>query len=245
MKFEEKLSKLRKQNALSQEELAEKLNVSRQTISKWELGQTKPDSGKIMEIASLFNVSTDELLDDTSDVNNTRESLGEQNEKKPLNAVIIAILVVGLILAIGYICFWIFTSNFVNVLFNNTSSIINDTSDIIKQGINESKDRIEQGHNEMEKKGEGFNSVYNQAQNIIGNAQDSINQGHNEMEKREEEFNSGYNQVLETMQEMKEKSEQQQNESKARQERAIAEQEERQKQFYEQYNEILRKQQEF
>lgn len=43
MKFEEKLVKLRKANAFSQEDLAEKLDVARQTVSKWELGQSKPE----------------------------------------------------------------------------------------------------------------------------------------------------------------------------------------------------------
>ena len=44
MKLEEKIIKLRKRNAWSQEELAEKLDVTRQTVSKWELGQTTPDA---------------------------------------------------------------------------------------------------------------------------------------------------------------------------------------------------------
>ena len=49
MKFEEKLIKLRKEKLLSQEELGEKLDVTRQTISKWELGQSKPDMEKLKE----------------------------------------------------------------------------------------------------------------------------------------------------------------------------------------------------
>ena len=57
MKFEEKLIKLRKEKALSQEELGEKLNVTRQTISKWELGQSKPDMDKMKDMSNLFGVS--------------------------------------------------------------------------------------------------------------------------------------------------------------------------------------------
>ena len=53
MKFEQKLMNLRKQKSMSQEELAEKLNVTRQTISKWELGQSKPDMDKLLEISKL------------------------------------------------------------------------------------------------------------------------------------------------------------------------------------------------
>ena len=62
--FSEKLRSLRKDKSLSQEEVAEKLNVSRQTISKYELGDATPDLNKISEIAELFNVSFDYLLGD-------------------------------------------------------------------------------------------------------------------------------------------------------------------------------------
>ncbi len=58
----EKIQTLRIKNALSQEILAEKLNVSRQSVSKWELGQAIPEVDKIIQISKLFSVSTDELL---------------------------------------------------------------------------------------------------------------------------------------------------------------------------------------
>ena len=61
MKFEEKLMKLRKEKAWSQEELAEKLNVTRQTISKWELGQTVPDMYNLTKIAEVFGTTVSEL----------------------------------------------------------------------------------------------------------------------------------------------------------------------------------------
>ena len=53
---------LRKNNGLSQEELAEKLNVSRQAVSKWESGQSVPDVEKILALSKYFQVSTDFLL---------------------------------------------------------------------------------------------------------------------------------------------------------------------------------------
>lgn len=64
MTFNNKLIRLRKANAMSQEELAEKLNVSRQAISKWELGDVSPDSDKIVALSNLFGVTTDYLLKD-------------------------------------------------------------------------------------------------------------------------------------------------------------------------------------
>lgn len=62
MKLNEKILNLRKEKGLSQEELANLLNVSRQSVSKWELGETIPEVNKIIEIAGLFNVTTDYLL---------------------------------------------------------------------------------------------------------------------------------------------------------------------------------------
>ena len=57
-----KLLKLRKQHNLSQEELAEKLGISRQAISKWERGDAFPDTDNLILLARLYNVSLDELL---------------------------------------------------------------------------------------------------------------------------------------------------------------------------------------
>lgn len=57
-----KLLKLRKQHNLSQEELAEKLGISRQAISKWERAEASPDTDNLILLARLYNVSLDELL---------------------------------------------------------------------------------------------------------------------------------------------------------------------------------------
>ena len=60
----EKVMALRKKNNWSQEELAEKLNISRQSVSKWESGASIPDIDKIIALSGLFGVSTDYLLKD-------------------------------------------------------------------------------------------------------------------------------------------------------------------------------------
>ena len=57
-----KLYDLRKKKGLSQEEVADKLNVSRQTVSKWETDQSMPDFDKIVPICELYSITTDELL---------------------------------------------------------------------------------------------------------------------------------------------------------------------------------------
>lgn len=62
MDFKDKLYTLRKEKNYSQENLAEKINVTRQTISNWELGVSTPELQKIIELAEVFNITTDELL---------------------------------------------------------------------------------------------------------------------------------------------------------------------------------------
>jgi len=70
MNFAEKLSKLRMQKGYSQEALAEKLYVSRQAVSKWEVGSTLPETDKLIAISDFFNVSIDYLLKDNVHLNN-------------------------------------------------------------------------------------------------------------------------------------------------------------------------------
>lgn len=62
MNFSEKLLTLRKANNLTQEQLAEKLDVSRQSVSKWESGQATPELEKIVVMSAIFDVTTDYLL---------------------------------------------------------------------------------------------------------------------------------------------------------------------------------------
>lgn len=62
MDFPEKLLTLRKADDLTQEQLAEKLEVSRQSVSKWESGQATPELEKVVALSAIFNVTTDYLL---------------------------------------------------------------------------------------------------------------------------------------------------------------------------------------
>ncbi len=77
MKFEEKLILLRKQKGLSQEDLADLLNVSRQAVSRWELGTTLPDAPNLLALSDLFKVSIDYMLRDdyesAEDISNSIE----------------------------------------------------------------------------------------------------------------------------------------------------------------------------
>lgn len=62
MNLADNLKKIRSDNKLSQEQLAEKLGVSRQSVSKWESGQAYPEMDKVLQICQLFDLNIDELL---------------------------------------------------------------------------------------------------------------------------------------------------------------------------------------
>lgn len=77
MEFKKKLYELRKQKGISQEELSEKLNVSRQTLSKWELGTSTPDMEKLIAISDYFEISLDELV-----LGKEKENLHSEEKEK-------------------------------------------------------------------------------------------------------------------------------------------------------------------
>lgn len=71
----------RKRSGLSQEEVAEKLGVSRQTISKWELDETLPDIWQSKHLSNLYHVTMDELMDFDPDVKKIEEMIENTSEK--------------------------------------------------------------------------------------------------------------------------------------------------------------------
>ena len=76
MSFNEKLQMLRKKNNLSQEELASMLDVTRQSVSKWESGITYPEMDKLLSLCKIFKCSLEELTND--DI----KEIGLENKKK-------------------------------------------------------------------------------------------------------------------------------------------------------------------
>ena len=83
----DKIIELRKKNGLSQEELAEKLGVSRQAVSKWEGAQSVPDIQRILEMSRLFGVSTDYLLKDDMDFGSEAITESAAEADSPLRRV--------------------------------------------------------------------------------------------------------------------------------------------------------------
>lgn len=111
MKFDENLRAFRKQKEFSQEYLAEKMNVSRQTISKWENGTAMPDLKKLTDLASLFDVSMDELLgtsapdyktseSDNAELENLKQAFDEYKIKNKKTTIIFGAVSTALVVAL-------------------------------------------------------------------------------------------------------------------------------------------------
>ena len=113
MKFNENLKYLRKKEGLTQEQLAEKLNVSRQAVTKWESGKALPDIENLKEIAYIFSVSIDSLVEDIG-------SKRTNKIKKKIDDIgyfIFAILFIIMTQALSI-------GNFINQVINNEDIVI-------------------------------------------------------------------------------------------------------------------------
>lgn len=108
MKLNEKIIALRNKNQMSQGDLAEKLNVSRQSVSKWETGASIPDLDKLIVMSELFEVTMDELVKEDLMFGQAQEKPVEENgnvERKLETQVrekenILAVKIVGVILVV-------------------------------------------------------------------------------------------------------------------------------------------------
>ena len=131
-----KLVKLRKGNKLSQDSLADKLGITRQTISNWELNITKPDIVQIKNISEIFNISIDELLDNnTKDIiekkiSNTEKLTNKTNKyiKITLITLYFIILIFLIIITIYFFNKKDFTNDYQTSFRCNNNKIIYDVS---------------------------------------------------------------------------------------------------------------------
>lgn len=132
MKFGDKLCKLRKKEGLSQEELGEKLNVTRQTVSKWELGQSKPDTDKLIELCNLLGVNVNDLMDDNIEIKNNRHI--DSIEVKPRKWLLVVLIIVALAISVALINKLIMINNSKKANKNNA---INSVENIINNSFNQ------------------------------------------------------------------------------------------------------------
>lgn len=100
MNMADRIQYLRKSKGISQEELADKVGVSRQAVSKWESGQSMPDLEKIIIMSDYFDVTTDYILKGIELVEN-KEQKGKEIVSKVLYIASTALIVIGLLCAIG------------------------------------------------------------------------------------------------------------------------------------------------
>ena len=139
MNFNEKLMMLRKSKNLSQEQLGNELNVARQTVSKWELGETTPEMDKLIKMSEIFEVSLDELMKDQYiDINNN----DNDNDINNTNTQKLAGLTIKILKGIGIFLLSVFVITIIMIIlsfaaFNgektNTSVKIEDENEIIQE----------------------------------------------------------------------------------------------------------------
>ncbi|WMM23584.1 DUF3955 domain-containing protein [Tissierella sp. MB52-C2] len=105
MDFGEQLRKIRTDRGLTQEQVASKLNVSRQTISNWENNKNLPDLEMVVDISMTFNLSLDQLILGGENMNNMTEKLikdGSETRRAKMN--LISIIFGAVLLCIGVAC---------------------------------------------------------------------------------------------------------------------------------------------
>ena len=141
MKFYEKLIILRKKALLSQEELAEKLDVTRQTISKWELGQSKPDIDKLQMMSKLFEVDVNTLTNEDISLEDKVETKEDKNNKKEDGdrKFILYILIIIFIASLALLAYRVGTD-------------IKAKKEEIKEELRKEKEKAEKKQEEEEKK---------------------------------------------------------------------------------------------
>lgn len=116
MKLSDKIIQLRKSNGWSQEDLAEKLNVSRQAISRWEGATAQPDATNILQLSKLFGVTTDYLLNDEYESDNDLPKVKEVKSAGFHQIMIFMITLEVMILIIQFIATIILQNTFFSVL---------------------------------------------------------------------------------------------------------------------------------
>ena len=184
MKFNEKLIELRRKEGLSQEELGYKLNVTRQTVSKWELGQTTPEMDKLIELSKIFNVSVDDLINDSEIPKNEATQIEDEpivnqdNNKREKNMKIIITVILAVVIIL--ILIRLITTLSIFSIFNKATNSQDKTTNSQAENM--------------------FKNVFDTALGIIDKASDNIEQENNEISNNTKEAdneNNMYNQLKE------------------------------------------------
>lgn len=138
MKFGEKLSFLRKKQGMTQLELAEKLDVSRQAVSRWEQGTSEPSTGNLVTIGKLFDVSVDDLVNEniqlqaesTVQVAVAEEKATDEDKNRHSIAIIIGIVIFMMAVVIA-VCIGLKKGQQESVPMEDLDKDITNTSEIV------------------------------------------------------------------------------------------------------------------
>lgn len=201
MKFNEKLIELRKKAGLSQEELGYKLNVTRQTISKWELGQTTPEMDKLIEISRIFGISVDDLLDETKEVKTESQKI-VNNKSRKKTIIIIVSIVLAIIILLG-----ILGMNFAKKIFNSVGQQSQKgdqmAEDLFEKGLDMVEQQKQEAKEENQENIEKFNQMTNQMLQEYDQQVEKANEEHNQKaQQMQEEYNQGAEKANQLMQQM-------------------------------------------
>ncbi len=132
--FNENLRELRKRKGLTQEELASKVNVVRQTVSKWEKGLSVPDADSLQKIAEVLEIEVSQLLGANIETEENRNEIAEQlsriNEqlviKNRRSKKIVKIIVILLLIPVIYIILSIILAQFFKFDTNSGSEVVDE-----------------------------------------------------------------------------------------------------------------------
>ncbi|WP_167959049.1 helix-turn-helix domain-containing protein [Anaerosporobacter faecicola] len=132
MNLAKKILYLRKREGMSQEELAEKLNISRQSVSRWEVGTAQPDASNILQLSKIFDVTTDYLLheeyESDEDIPRVKEAQVNFDDQKRRYKILV--LIAAISFTIATVTFWMstvcydLTQNYMLAILNAVSAVL-------------------------------------------------------------------------------------------------------------------------
>lgn len=119
MKLPDKIFALRKSKGLSQEDLAEKMNVSRQTVSRWEVGSVSPDADNLKQLSNIFGVTVDYLLNDeyetNEDIHQAKDDKTPPSKNKNISPK--ALLITSIAFGVAALAFLIKAIDQLNIIY--------------------------------------------------------------------------------------------------------------------------------
>ena len=117
MELYEKIVYLRRKKGLSQQELADKLDISRQSVYKWEQGISYPEITKLPELAKLFDITVDDLLNDSIDLTVIKEEPVKKEQIVNRRSMLDYLLMIPIGLFFGILLFMFYVFGFMSVGF--------------------------------------------------------------------------------------------------------------------------------